>query len=176
MSALALARALPLQAEDPSAGTLSAAGFALISILLAGALAAVAVPTLVRLRARRQSEWRLGREARIAASGDPRFDPAVLAGRIRTAFPDRIATRGGDPASARLGPIEVVRIWEEDGRLGFTAWVAHSARLPDARGHVGRLRRRRELWRADLDGRIVATTPAVPGSDDLTAPPLPSSD
>jgi len=143
VSALALARALPLQAEDPSAGTLSAAGFVLISILLAGALAAVAVPTLVRLRARRQSEQRLGREARIAASGDPRFDPAVLAQRIRATFPGEVERRGGD------------------------------TRLPDGRGRLGRPRRRRELWRADLDGHIVATAPADVDAEDLTAPPLP---
>jgi len=173
VSALALARALPLQAEDPSAGTLSAAGFVLISILLAGALAAVAVPTLVRLRARRQSEQRLGREARIAASGDPRFDPAVLAQRIRATFPGEVERRGGDETSARLGPVEIVRIWEEGGTLGFTAWVAHSTRLPDGRGRLGRPRRRRELWRADLDGHIVATAPADVDAEDLTAPPLP---
>ena len=169
----ALARALALQAEDPSAGTLSPAGFALISILLAGALAAVVVPTLVRLRTRRNAEQRQAREARIAASGDPRFDPSVLAARIRTAFPDEIARRGGDATSARLGPVEIVRIWEDDGVVGFTAWVAHSARLPDGRGRAGRPRRRRELWRADLDGRIVGTAPATAGAEDLTAPPLP---
>lgn len=131
----------------------------------------------MRLRARRARERRLAREARIAAARREEWRPDALAARVRERFGAEIARRGGDPADARLGPVEVVRIRRDDEGWGFTAHVAFSARLPGADGRPARRPRRyAELWRCEADGTPVAHAPARAADPDLLAAPLPGDE
>jgi hypothetical protein len=145
-----------------------------VVLLLAGVAAAVAVPTLLRLRARRAREAREAREARIAAAGREEWRPEALAARVRARFGDEIARRGGDPAEARLGAVEIVRVRSEGDGWGFTAHVAFAARLPRGDGRPARRpRRHAELWRCAPDGTPSASRPARRDDPDLNGPAVP---
>lgn len=122
------------RSTDDGAPALSGAGVAVIVLIAAVVLAAVAIPTWLRLRRRGARARRGAREAQIAELNDARFDPQALKARVREAFrPMQAAWSRHDVDAMRPYASEALlrRLGEEPGANGGRRPAADELRLDE---------------------------------------------